>query len=42
MRNANGVNWLITNHRDLIDAEFCVNPDWGDGDLKSGIHVPVH
>jgi len=27
MGNANGVNWLVTNQRDLIDAEFCINPD---------------
>ncbi|MBV9183135.1 MAG: M20/M25/M40 family metallo-hydrolase, partial [Acidobacteria bacterium] len=25
----NGVNWLIQNHRDLIDAEFVLNPDGG-------------
>jgi acetylornithine deacetylase/succinyl-diaminopimelate desuccinylase-like protein len=36
MGNANGVNWLITNHRDLIDADFCINPDGGGGDLKNG------
>jgi acetylornithine deacetylase/succinyl-diaminopimelate desuccinylase-like protein len=23
----NGVNWLLQNHRDLIDAEFVLNPD---------------
>lgn len=34
--NANGVNWLITNHRDLIDADFCINPDGGGGSLKNG------
>jgi acetylornithine deacetylase/succinyl-diaminopimelate desuccinylase-like protein len=36
MGNANGVNWLITNHRELIDAEFCINPDGGGGDMKNG------
>ncbi len=36
MGNANGVNWLITNHRDLIDADFCINPDGGGGDMKNG------
>src|SRR5229473_2827301 len=24
---SNGVNWLLQNHRDLIDAEFVLNPD---------------
>ncbi len=24
---SNGVNWLLKNHRDLIDAEFVLNPD---------------
>jgi len=28
---SNGVNWLLKNHRDLIDAEFSVNPDAGGG-----------
>jgi acetylornithine deacetylase/succinyl-diaminopimelate desuccinylase-like protein len=36
MGNANGVDWLVTNHRDLIDADFCINPDGGGGDLKNG------
>ncbi len=39
--NANGVNWLITNHRDLIDADFCINPDGGGGDLKNGKPVDL-
>jgi acetylornithine deacetylase/succinyl-diaminopimelate desuccinylase-like protein len=25
--NSNGVNWLLKNHRDLIDAEFVINTD---------------
>jgi acetylornithine deacetylase/succinyl-diaminopimelate desuccinylase-like protein len=32
---ANGVNWLLTNHRDLIDAEYCLN-EGGGGQIKSG------
>ena len=24
---ANGVKWLVTQHRDLIDAEYCINTD---------------
>jgi acetylornithine deacetylase/succinyl-diaminopimelate desuccinylase-like protein len=34
--NANGVNWLIKNHYDLIDADYCINPDGGGGGLKNG------
>jgi acetylornithine deacetylase/succinyl-diaminopimelate desuccinylase-like protein len=41
MGNANGVNWLITNRRDLIDADFCINPDGGGGDLKNGKPVTM-
>jgi acetylornithine deacetylase/succinyl-diaminopimelate desuccinylase-like protein len=33
---ANGVQWLLANRRDLIDAEYCINPDAGGGDLKNG------
>ncbi len=33
---SNGVEWLVKNHRDLIDAEFCVNSDAGGGDIKNG------
>ncbi|MCX6254778.1 MAG: M20/M25/M40 family metallo-hydrolase, partial [Bacteroidia bacterium] len=39
--NANGVNWLITNHRELIDADFCINPDGGGGDIKNGKHITI-
>lgn len=34
--DANGVQWLLANHRDLIDAEYCINPDGGGGDMKNG------
>jgi acetylornithine deacetylase/succinyl-diaminopimelate desuccinylase-like protein len=27
--SSNGVDWLLRNHRDLIDAEFALNPDGG-------------
>jgi acetylornithine deacetylase/succinyl-diaminopimelate desuccinylase-like protein len=37
--DANGVQWLLANHRELIDAEFCINPDGGGGDIRSGRHV---
>jgi acetylornithine deacetylase/succinyl-diaminopimelate desuccinylase-like protein len=39
--NANGVNWLLANHRELIDAEFCINPDGGGGDIKNGKHISL-
>lgn len=26
---SNGVSWLLKNHRDLVDAEFALNPDSG-------------
>lgn len=32
----NGVTWLIEKHRDLIDAEYCINTDGGDFQLKNG------
>ena len=34
--SANGADWLVTQHRDLIDAEFCVNADAGGGHIKNG------
>ncbi len=33
---SNGVDWLIKNHRDLIDAEYVINPDAGDFELDNG------
>jgi acetylornithine deacetylase/succinyl-diaminopimelate desuccinylase-like protein len=33
---SNGVNWLIQNHRDLIDAEYVLNPDGGGVELHHG------
>jgi acetylornithine deacetylase/succinyl-diaminopimelate desuccinylase-like protein len=37
----NGVNWLIQNHRDLIEAEYVINPDAGDFELEDGKHLLV-
>ena len=37
----NGVNWLLTNKPDLINAEFCINPDGGGGSIKSGKHIAM-
>jgi acetylornithine deacetylase/succinyl-diaminopimelate desuccinylase-like protein len=34
--DANGIKYLIDKHRDFIDAEFCINPDGGGGDIKNG------
>lgn len=34
--NSNGVQWLIKNHRELIDAEFCINTDAGNFETKKG------
>jgi acetylornithine deacetylase/succinyl-diaminopimelate desuccinylase-like protein len=40
---SNGVDWLIRNHRDLIDAEYILNPDAGDfqlvGDRRSVVAI---
>ena len=32
---SNGVDWLVKNHRDLIDAEFVLNPDGGGVELEN-------
>src|ERR1700722_18219903 len=33
---SNGVDWLLKNHRDLIDAAFVLNSDSGGVDLQHG------
>jgi acetylornithine deacetylase/succinyl-diaminopimelate desuccinylase-like protein len=33
---SNGVDWLLQHHRELIDAEFALNPDSGGVDSKDG------
>jgi acetylornithine deacetylase/succinyl-diaminopimelate desuccinylase-like protein len=38
---ANGVDWLLKNRRDLIDAEFALNPDSGGVDAENGKPVSV-
>jgi acetylornithine deacetylase/succinyl-diaminopimelate desuccinylase-like protein len=38
--DANGVDWLLANRRDLIDAEYCINVDAGGGQLRRG--KPIH
>jgi len=37
----NGVEWLLKNHRDLVDAEFVINPDAGDFEMDEGKHILV-
>jgi len=37
---ANGVDWLLKNRRDLVDAEFVLNPDSGGVTTERG--KPVH
>ncbi|MFZ0639345.1 MAG: M20/M25/M40 family metallo-hydrolase [Candidatus Acidiferrales bacterium] len=32
----NGISWLLAKHRELIDAEYCINTDGGDFQLKNG------
>ena len=34
--DADGVDWLVKNHRDLVDAEFVINPDSGDAASDHG------
>jgi acetylornithine deacetylase/succinyl-diaminopimelate desuccinylase-like protein len=36
---ANGIQFLVKDHRDLIDAAYCINPDSGGGDIKNGKHL---
>jgi acetylornithine deacetylase/succinyl-diaminopimelate desuccinylase-like protein len=38
---SNGVNWLLQNHRDLIEAEFVLNPDSGGVDVQNGKPLAV-
>ncbi len=33
---SNGVDWLLKNHRDLVDAEFALNPDGGGLTTRHG------
>jgi acetylornithine deacetylase/succinyl-diaminopimelate desuccinylase-like protein len=32
----NGMDWLLTNHRELIDAEYCLNGDGGGPESEQG------
>src|SRR5215467_13649026 len=33
---SNGIQWLLKNQRELIDAEYCINTDAGDFETKNG------
>ena len=35
----NGVDWLLKNKRDLIDADYVINVDAGGGELEKGKHT---
>jgi acetylornithine deacetylase/succinyl-diaminopimelate desuccinylase-like protein len=38
---ANGVDWLLRNHRDLIDADYILNPDGGSFEMENGRRLLV-
>lgn len=38
---SNGVDWLLKNHRDLVDAEFALNPDSGGVTAENGKPIAV-
>ena len=37
----NGVDWLLRNHRELIDADFVINPDAGDFEMDQGKKLAI-
>jgi acetylornithine deacetylase/succinyl-diaminopimelate desuccinylase-like protein len=39
---SNGVDWLLKNHRDLVNAEFVLNHDGGGVDTENGKPVSVN
>ena len=38
---SNGVDWLLKNHHDLVDAEFVLNPDAGGVESEAGKAVAM-
>src|SRR5690349_9881685 len=36
---SNGIQWLLKNHRDWIDAAFCINTDAGDFEIENGKRI---
>ncbi len=39
--SSNGVDWLLKNHRDLVDTEYILNPDAGDFEMDKGKRLLV-
>jgi acetylornithine deacetylase/succinyl-diaminopimelate desuccinylase-like protein len=39
--DTNGIQWLLDNRRDLIDAEFAINADSGGGEIRNGQHAVI-
>ncbi len=37
--DANGVDWLLKHRRELIDAEYALNPDAGGGQMRKGVKL---
>jgi acetylornithine deacetylase/succinyl-diaminopimelate desuccinylase-like protein len=37
--DANGVDWLLSNRRELIDAAYAINTDAGGGQMEKGLRV---
>lgn len=35
----NGIQWLLANHKELINAGYCINPDGGGGIIKNGREI---
>jgi acetylornithine deacetylase/succinyl-diaminopimelate desuccinylase-like protein len=35
----NGADWLVSNHRELVDAEYVINTDAAGGQTQNGRHV---
>ena len=38
----NGIQWLLANRRDLLDAEYVLNPDAGGGELRDGKPIALN
>ena len=37
----NGVDWLLSEHRDLVNADLVINPDGGEAGMKNGRRLYV-